>query len=56
MKKALKFGLLCFCQLILLYLWIGTKARAAEYKFNMSYIFFSNASDYVGMVDARRIS
>jgi len=51
LKKALKFGLLCFCLMILVCLWTGTKARAAEYKFNMSYIFFSNASDYTGMVD-----
>lgn len=56
MKKALKFVLLCFCLMILLCLCTGMKAQAAEYKFNMSYIFFSNTSDYTSMVDGTQNS
>ena len=32
-----------------------SKAQAAEYKFNMSYIFFSDSSNYTAMVDSAQI-
>jgi spore germination protein YaaH len=56
LKKALKIGLLSICFAILAFLFLGTKAQAVEYKFNMSYIFFSNASSYTGLVDSTQNS
>ena len=56
MKTALKFGLLCICFGIVVILSMGTKGRAIEYKFNMSYIFFSDSSSYTSMVDSTQNS
>jgi spore germination protein YaaH len=56
LKKAIKLGVLCFCLAVVTALFMGLKARATEYKFNMSYIFFSNTSDYTSMVDSTQNS
>lgn len=56
MKKALKLVLSVICFTVISFVFLGLKASAAEYKFNMSYIFFSDTSDYTAMVDSAQNS
>ncbi|SHH94479.1 Spore germination protein YaaH [Sporobacter termitidis DSM 10068] len=51
MKKAKKIGILVVCLAVLLTTALSAAGQAAEYRFNMSYIFFSNTSNYTAMVD-----
>jgi spore germination protein YaaH len=51
LKKLKKIIIMGICVSIISSLFTGLKAKAAEYKFNMSYIFFSDASEYTQLVD-----
>jgi spore germination protein YaaH len=51
MKPVKKISLLCLCTLLLTGLLLPVKAEAADYKFNMSYIYFGGSSEYTGLVD-----
>jgi spore germination protein YaaH len=56
LKKALIIVFMGFCFAVISTVFFGQKAEAAEYRFNMSYIFFSDASDYTAMVDSAQNS
>lgn len=56
MKKAIKIILLSICFTIALSFFTGQKAKAVEYKFNMSYIFFGGTSGYTSLVDSTQNS
>jgi spore germination protein YaaH len=56
LKKALKIVFACIGFAVISVVFFGLKAEAAEYRFNMSYIFFSDASDYTAMVDSAQNS
>lgn len=51
MKPAKKITVLLLCALLLTELFLPVKAAAADYKFNMSYIYFGGSSEYTGLVD-----
>lgn len=54
MKSAKK--LICMFAIFAITLNFGLSAAALEYKFNMSYIYFGNASNYQTLVDNTRNS
>ena len=56
LKKAIKFGIFGIGLTLFSILFMGMKAEALEYKFNMSYIFFSDSSNYTAMVDSAQNS
>lgn len=43
--------ILCLCLSTITSIFTGLKAKAIDYKFNMSYIFFSDSSEYTDLVD-----
>ncbi|MEL4105822.1 glycosyl hydrolase family 18 protein [Oscillospiraceae bacterium WX1] len=49
MKASIKSGLILLCALIFLSMLTEVRTQAADYKFNMSYIFFGKS--YTGLVD-----
>jgi spore germination protein YaaH len=52
LKKAIITVFFGICVAVISTFFLGSMAQAAEYKFNMSYIFFSDTSDYTAMVDS----
>ena len=56
LKKAVKMCLLSLCCTLGLILILGAKARAIEYKFNMSYIFSGSSESYTALVDSAQRS
>lgn len=56
LKKAILTVFFGICLAIISAFFLGSEAQAADYKFNMSYIFFSDASNYTAMVDSAQNS
>ncbi|NLA86143.1 MAG: glycoside hydrolase [Clostridiales bacterium] len=56
MKRVIRIGITGIFLALVAAVFPGQKAQAAEYKFNMSYIFFSDASSYTSMVDSAQNS
>lgn len=56
MKRAMVIVFFCICLAVISTFFFESKAQAAEYKFNMSYIFFSDSSNYTAMVDSAQNS
>ncbi len=56
MKRVISIGITGILLALFAMILPVEKAQAAEYKFNMSYIFFSDASNYTAMVDSAQNS
>ncbi len=51
LKTAKKMVIMSICLAVILSFFGGLKAKAVDYKFNMSYIFFEDTASYTSLVD-----